>query len=349
MTSASDSTQVVVVTGLSGAGKSTALAALEDLGFHAIENLPPSITLHAIEACELAGVRAIALGFAGSVGAFAENAPEVLGALASAHRRVMVLFLDASDDALARRFNETRRPHPEAQRTKRLHLAGLHESVRLERERMASLRAMASVVVDTTGMRVHDLRKRVFSLVAPEQGGAGMKVRVLSFGFKYGLPSDADLVFDVRFLDNPHFVPGLRELTGEDKRVRDYVMSAEGAREFLEKTTDLLAFLVPRYAAEGKSYLTIAIGCTGGQHRSVTLANAIGAMLRTLGLHGTRAERPSGPEGTLGSAAGPRAIGATWTETPLGAGDVVVVHRDMPVTAATRSASNEAAPKKDAG
>jgi RNase adapter protein RapZ len=281
---------VVVVTGLSGAGKSTVLAALEDLGYHAIENLPPAVIVHALEACEQAGVRNIALGFGAGVGAFLEGAADALAAIARADgRNVRVLFLDASDEVVLRRFNETRRPHPleaEAQKHRRpdgTHVSAVLDGARLERERLAPLRAMASLVLDTSSMRVHDLRRRVFSLLAPERSSEHpMSTRLLSFGFKHGLPSDADLVFDVRFLDNPHFVDELRPLTGEDRRVSDYVMKADGAREFLERCESLIGFLLPRYEAEGKAYLTIAIGCTGGQHRSVAIAIELSARLAKL-------------------------------------------------------------------
>lgn len=271
--------QVVVVTGLSGAGKSTVLAALEDLGFHAIENLPAPVILQAIEACEAAGVRDIALGFGGGVSAFLDGAHDVIATLSTPQRKVTVIFLDASDEVVQRRFNETRRPHPEAQRAKATH--GVLEAVALERDRLGPLRSMASLVIDTSGLRVHDLRRRILAMMDPRHDvHVRMNVRVMSFGFKYGLPSDADLVFDVRFLDNPHFVPALQPLTGNDKSVFDYVMNAAGASDFLEKTCDLLSFLVPRYEAEGKSYLTIGVGCTGGQHRSVALANAIAERMR---------------------------------------------------------------------
>ncbi|NUP09384.1 MAG: RNase adapter RapZ [Polyangiaceae bacterium] len=295
------SSHVVVVTGLSGAGKSTALAALEDLGFHAIENAPPPVILEAIEACEQAGVRDIALGLGGSVGSFIDGAPGVIQRISNGSRKVTVIFLDASDEVVLRRFNETRRPHPEAQRasaTERntgapaIHKSGILESVALERERLGPLRALATLVIDTSRLRVHDLRKRVFALLKPEHDGLfKLSVRVVSFGFKYGLPNDADLVLDVRFLDNPHFIPELRPLTGEDPRVRDYVLRASGAREFLKKTGDLLEFLVPRYEEEGKSYLTIGIGCTGGQHRSIAIANAIAEELgRTIALRNATTE-----------------------------------------------------------
>jgi RNase adapter protein RapZ len=293
-------TNVVVVTGLSGAGKSTAIAALEDLGYHAIENLPPPIIEQAISACEQAGVRDIALGFGAGVTHFLDGAAEVVQRLrqgatgpASA-RRVTVVFLDASDEAVLRRYSETRRPHPAAAAAATAHGdpsadGQILDGVKLERERLAPLRELAGVVIDTSGLRVHDLRKRVLGVFKPETLTAlRMSVRIMSFGFKYGLPSDADLVFDVRFLDNPHFVDELRPLTGQDDRVSAYVFKSEGAERFLSMTTDLLHFLLPRYEAEGKSYLTVAIGCTGGQHRSVATAVAIADRLEKKGHGGIR-------------------------------------------------------------
>ncbi|HTJ84230.1 MAG TPA: RNase adapter RapZ, partial [Polyangiaceae bacterium] len=258
-------TNVVVVTGLSGAGKSTALAALEDLGFHSVENVPPSVIAAAVEACENAGVHEIALGFGGRVPGFLEGAADAVASLARVgERKVTVLFLDASDEAVLRRFSETRRPHPLHAEAKRrgssedlAHVAG---GIVVERESLAPLRAMATVVIDTSSLRVHDLRKRVITLVRSDASTtARMTTRILSFGFKHGLPSDADLVLDVRFLDNPFFVPELRDQTGESRAVADYVLAAEDARTFIDKAVELLGFLVPRYEREGKSYLTIAI------------------------------------------------------------------------------------------
>ncbi len=289
-------TNVVVVTGLSGAGKSTALAALEDLGYHAIENLPPPVIEHAISACEQAGVRNIALGFGAGVGDFLLTAAEAVQRIAKAPdggpgRRVTVVFLDASDEAVLRRYSETRRPHPALAATDTPGAAQgeIVDGIRLERERLGPLRELAGVVIDTSGLRVHDLRKRVLGVFRPETlTTLRMSVRLLSFGFKYGLPSDADLVFDVRFLDNPHFVDELRPLTGEDLRVRDYVFRSGDAEKFLVMTSDLLGFLLPRYEAEGKAYLTVAIGCTGGQHRSVAMAIAVAARLAKAGHAGIR-------------------------------------------------------------
>jgi UPF0042 nucleotide-binding protein len=284
---ASARARVVVVTGLSGAGKTTALAALEDRGYHTIENLPPTVMERAIEACEASGILDIALGIGASVAAFLDGAADALRRLASyPGRELTVLFLEASDEVLVRRFSETRRPHPLVAVASRergrsgIELADAIDGVRLERELLAPLRAIADVVVDTSALRVHDLRRRVLEGLRPSGGAEGaMSTRLLTFGFKYGLPSDADLVFDVRFLDNPFFVPELRELTGEDARVRDYVLSTPNAQTFVELADSMLRFLLPRYESEGKSYLTIAIGCTGGKHRSVSIAIVLAARL----------------------------------------------------------------------
>ena len=261
---------VVVVTGLSGAGKSTAMSALEDLGYYCVENLPPSVIAHAVEACEARGVRDIALGVGVGVDGFVDEAATALTGLG---KGVRVLFLDASDEAVQRRFSETRRPHPLMMHEERDEVAS---AVQLERERLAPLRALATVVIDTSGFRVHDLRKRIFAMMRPDADQVGrMQTRILSFGFKHGVPHDADFVFDVRFLENPFFVDELRPLTGEDERVRDFVMKADDARAVVDKLVDLLEFLLPRYEREGKSYFTAAIGCTGGQHRSVAIARAL--------------------------------------------------------------------------
>jgi UPF0042 nucleotide-binding protein len=284
--------RVVVVTGLSGAGKTTALAALEDRGYHTIENLPPSVMDRAIEACESSGITDVALGIGASVAAFLDGAVEALARLESRPgRKLDVLFLEASDEILVRRFSETRRPHPLVAAALRekgrsgAEVADVVDGVRRERDLLAPLRARAEVVIDTSALRVHDLRKRVIEGLRPASGREStLSARLLTFGFKYGLPSDADVVFDVRFLDNPYFVPELRELTGLDAAVREHVLASADARSFVEQAASMLEFLVPRYEAEGKSYLTIAVGCTGGQHRSVSIAIALAERL---------SERPS--------------------------------------------------------
>ncbi len=267
----SRNTKVVVVTGLSGAGKTTAIEALEDRGYHAIENLPPATTENAIVACEQAGVTEIALGLSSTVRSFLDGASFAIKSLSrDGLRDVRVLFLDASDEMLVRRFSETRRPHPieaEAHRAHAPHLSSVLEGIELERLRMSSLRSLADVVIDTSKLNVHELKRRVITLTSVEP--ARMSTRLMSFGFKLGVPADADLVFDVRFLKNPYFVPELRDLTGHDAGVAEYVAQDEGFEPFMTHLTQLVTFLLPRYQAEGKSYLTVAIGCTGGQHRSV--------------------------------------------------------------------------------
>ncbi|AKT39134.1 RNase adapter RapZ [Chondromyces crocatus] len=270
--------RVAVVTGLSGAGKSTAIRALEDLGFFCVDNMPPPLVERAVEVCEAGGVNRIGLGIDVRVGAFIDGASAALKAL-RARRDVFVLFLDASDDVLIRRFSETRRPHPLIARGHG-EMAMLDGLV-LERERLASLRAQATIELDTSRLSVHELRRLVIERVGSvKQADTQMATRVVSFGYKYGVPLDADLLFDVRFLDNPYFVPELRPLTGNDAAVRDYILQNPDALAYVERVEQLLLFSVPRYAREGKSYLTIGIGCTGGRHRSVALAVLLGERLR---------------------------------------------------------------------
>jgi UPF0042 nucleotide-binding protein len=280
MTAAPPSTSVVVVTGLSGAGKSTALHALEDLGFFCIDNLPTVMAPEAVAVCARGGVARIALGMDVRVREFVGEMSRVLAQLADA-APLRVLFLDASDEALLRRFNETRRPHPLARQGHHQEAVALLESVAAERERLAPLRARADDVVDTTSLSVHELRRTIIDRFGPSSGGAPpMSVRVVSFGFKYGAPVDADVVLDVRFLDNPHFVPALRPLPGTDARVMTYVLENPETKAFLEHASKLLSFSLPKYEREGKSYLTIAIGCTGGRHRSVVIAHELGKLLQ---------------------------------------------------------------------
>jgi len=269
------SPSVVVMTGLSGAGKSTALHALEDLGFFCIDNLPTVMAPEAVAVCASGGIVRVALGMDVRVREFLGEVSRVLEKLAEASS-LRVVFLDASDEALLRRFNETRRPHPLAQQEHQQEAVALLESVAMERERLAPLRARANDVIDTTSLSVHDLRRVIVERFGPTSGGAPpMSVRIVSFGFKYGVPVDADVVLDVRFLDNPHFVTELRPLPGTDPRVVRYVMENPETKEFLAHAEKLLGFTLPKYAREGKSYLTIAIGCTGGRHRSVVLAHEI--------------------------------------------------------------------------
>jgi len=277
-------TEVVVVTGLSGAGRSTALRALEDLEFFCVDNLPTLLVQQAIESCERGGIRRMALGIDVRVGSFLDGAGPALRDIAASGRRLEILFLDASNEALIRRFNSTRRPHPMSTAV----TAGpggpagaVLDGIQIERERLAPLRALASRVLDTTRLGVHDLRRQVVSLFGPGAGkSARMRTRLLSFGFKYGVPVDADLILDVRFIENPFFIPELKDYSGLDRPVAEFVLGKADAQGFIERALALLEFGLPRYEAEGKSYLTVAIGCTGGRHRSVSIAERMGTTLR---------------------------------------------------------------------
>jgi UPF0042 nucleotide-binding protein len=275
---------VVVVTGLSGAGKSQALHALEDLGFFCIDNLPTSLAPQAVALCERGGMTRVGLGMDVRVRAFLDKTSEVLALLESGGQRDLhILFLDASDEALLRRFNETRRPHPlnaDPSGAASRDGAAVLDGVRIERERLSSLRARATRVIDTTNLSVHELRRTLIAHFGPASGGSPrMLTRIVSFGFKYGAPIDADLVLDVRFLDNPYFIPELKPLTGLDLPVAKYVLELPETIEFMKKTKDLLSYVMPKYEREGKSYLTIAIGCTGGRHRSVAIGEALAPAL----------------------------------------------------------------------
>ncbi len=278
-------TSVVVVTGLSGAGKSTAVNALEDLGYFCVDSLPTPVLPATLAAFAAAGVQRVAFGIDVRVRRFLDGAAKVLQQLESpGERELTVLFLDAADEALLRRFSSTRRPHPLATSSEpgseQSALAVL-DGIRIERELLTALRARASVVLDTTRMSVHDLRREVIAHFGPSAGGAPrLKVRLLSFGFKFGPPVDADMVLDVRFLDNPYFVPELSKLPGTNPAVRDYVLGSEGTSEFLDVSGKLLEFCLPRFEREGKSYLTVGIGCTGGRHRSVVVSQHLADSLR---------------------------------------------------------------------
>jgi UPF0042 nucleotide-binding protein len=268
---------VVVVTGLSGAGKSQALHALEDLGFFCVDNLPTLLAPEAVALCERGGMTRMALGIDVRVREFLGEIGHVARELeAGGQRDLEVLFLDASDEKLLHRFSESRRPHPLSAESGHEGALAVLDGVRIERERLAPLRAIATRVIDTTNTSVHELRRMLVAHFGPASGGAPrMVTRIVSFGFKYGTPVDADLVLDVRFLDNPYFVPELKSLTGLDEPVARHVLAVPETREFLKRTRALFEYVMPKYEREGKSYLTIAIGCTGGRHRSVVIAEAL--------------------------------------------------------------------------
>ncbi len=265
--------QVLVVTGMSGAGRSTAAKVLEDLGYLVIDNLPPDLIPAVLSLHEVTEQRRrLAMVIDARAGAPTGAVRRALDELDRAGVESLVLFLDADDAVIIRRYEENRRPHP-------LQEGRLSEAISRERAMLAELRELTDVVIDTTELNVHQLRDRISELFAEGRRDRPMRVSVMSFGFKHGTPRDVDLLFDVRFLPNPHWVPELRPLPGTAEPVARYVLRHPDAEAFLERVDDLLEFLIPRYQAEGKSYLSIAVGCTGGHHRSVALAEAIGRRL----------------------------------------------------------------------
>ena len=270
--------QLVVVTGLSGSGKSTAIHVLEDLGFYCIDNLPVALIPRFVELWESSQeeVRRVALGIDLRERHFLDEFPRVFQELRASGVELEVLYLEASDEVLVRRFSETRRPHPAAAG------GGPADGIRREREKLRGLREIADRILDTSAFTVHELRGALRNLVERPEAGR-MTITLLSFGYKYGLPIDADLAFDCRFLPNPFFVEELRNRTGTDPAVAEYVLRREETEEFLRRVVDLLEFTLPRYQHEGKSYLTIALGCTGGRHRSIVLAEELGRRLRERG------------------------------------------------------------------
>jgi len=272
--------EYLIITGLSGAGRSQAGATLEDLGWFVIDNMPTALITKVAELVLAPGTETDRVTFV--VGRDADQLGELeaaIGQLRSTGSKVTVLFLEASDEVLVRRFEGTRRRHP-------LGREGVTEAIATERERLEGIRELADVVVDTSELNVNQLRERLVDLF-PTGQSPSMQLSVMSFGFKHGLPLDVDTVFDVRFLPNPHWVEELRPLTGLDAPVRDYVLGQMAAQEFLTRVDDLLSFLLPAYVQEGKSYLTVAIGCTGGRHRSVALAEDLAARIRDRGFSPT--------------------------------------------------------------
>ena len=271
----------IVIAGMSGAGRSTAAAALEDIGWFVIDNLPAELISKVAELAESRDEEAsrfeqIALVVGRGSGGSAARIEELIGQLRLLGSRVRVLFLDASNDALLARYEGTKRPHP-------LEAGGVVRSVDAERDLLDPLKGIADIVVDTSDLSVHQLKARIVELVGAPMEDSAIHVFVTSFGYKYGLPRDADLVLDCRFLPNPYWVESLRDKSGKDAEVAEYVMSSSDAQEFLGMVGDLLKFTMPRFVLEGKSYLTIAIGCTGGRHRSVALVERISEQLFELG------------------------------------------------------------------
>jgi UPF0042 nucleotide-binding protein len=270
--------EYLILVGMSGAGRSTAAATFEDRGWFVIDNLPPALIGKVAELTSQVGAeyeRVCLVSGRGGYEGIAELAPEIQR-LRSTGARVRVVFLDAPDEILVRRYEGTRRRHP-------VEATSVLSAIRQEREMLEVLHDEADVVVETGNLNVHELRDRLIELVDGVGTRAGMQIAVVSFGFKHGIPLDVDLVFDCRFLPNPHWVPGLRTLSGLDPQVRDYVLGNEETKELLHRLDDLFALLLPAYVREGKSYLSIAIGCTGGRHRSVVLADEIAERIRQRG------------------------------------------------------------------
>ncbi|MBU8895587.1 RNase adapter RapZ [Corallococcus sp. H22C18031201] len=262
------SKQIIVITGMSGSGKTTAIRALEDAGFFCIDNLPVLLLPKLTELAGAGQFERMALVVDVREGVFLKDAPRVLADVRRAGHQVDVLFLDSSDDSLLRRFSETRRRHPLAPE------GTVAEGIKAERDALRDLRELADQVIDSSALNVHDLKRMVQARFSPEPA-SGPSLSIMSFGYRYGVPPQADLVFDVRFLPNPYFVADLKGLTGKNAKVASYVLDRDETQQFLEKIVDLCRFLFPRYQKEGKSYLTVALGCTGGKHRSVAIAQEL--------------------------------------------------------------------------
>jgi RNase adapter protein RapZ len=269
----------VVITGLSGAGKSYAIKCFEDMGFFCVDNLPTTLipTFADLIMRSEQPIHRVALGVDVREGAYLSRLLDTIRELRARGHQVEVLFLEASEEALVRRYHETRRRHPLAGEGNAL------DGIRAERRALSDLREIADRILDTSALTVHQLKDRLVELYVAPKARPGLATSLVSFGFKHGVPFDADLVFDVRFLPNPHFVESLRPFDGRHERVRAFVLDHPESKELLRRLEDFLKFVLPCYEREGKAYLTVAIGCTGGRHRSVTLAEELGRFLAGLG------------------------------------------------------------------
>ncbi len=271
---------LIIITGLSGAGKTQAVHCLEDLGFYVVDNLPPALLTQFADLCARSHGRVSRIAAVMDIRGerFAKNISEVVAELQALGFRARLIFLEAAEEVLVRRFKETRRRHPLATRHRTL-----LESIRMERKQLQDFRAGADKIIDTTNTNSKTLKEEITALFSDQLSAQKMQVNILSFGYKYGVPTDADLLFDVRFLRNPHYQPAMQGLTGNDPTVQEYVMADPDAPSYLEKLQDLLTFSLPRYGEEGKCYLTVGVGCTGGRHRSVVFARLIADHLRKQG------------------------------------------------------------------
>ncbi len=275
----------VVIAGLSGAGRSQAANDFEDLGWFVIDNLPPALMPKVTELADAKGSSIERIVLVAGTGHYDRELVDALAELRRSVPRVRILFLDCATHELVRRYEQTRRRHPMSSADT------IEQAIEQERAVLEPVRAEADVVIDTTNLNVHQLRDRIRAAFGQADADVGMRTTLRSFGFKHGSPIDADMVLDVRFLPNPHWVDELRPLTGLDAPVRDYVLGQEGAKEFVDRIVDLLELLLPAYRKEGKAYLSIAIGCTGGRHRSVAIAEEIRARLAGLGTDATVTHR----------------------------------------------------------
>lgn len=265
--------RVVIITGLSGSGKSTALRALEDIGFFCVDNMPVVLLPRflKIQSDVSKEIAQVAMVMDLREKSFLEKYTKIFAQLKSMGYRIEILFLDSSEDALLHRFSETRRVHPLSRK------GSVIEGIELEREKLAPLKQMADKVIDTTSFNVHQLKDAVQRHFISSSNTQKMIIHVTSFGYRYGVPADADIVLDVRFLPNPYFVEELKYYDGHNSAVQDYVLGSEESTIFVQKISDLMTFLIPLYEKEGKARLNIALGCTGGKHRSVVIANKIGS------------------------------------------------------------------------
>ena len=270
--SEADNMRIVLITGLSGAGKSHALNCFEDLGYYCVDNMPPTLIPKFADLFVQAVNKKVALVCDMRGAAFFKDLFEALQELEEHNRDYEILFLVAGDDVLIRRYKETRRRHP-------LGNMSLPEAIKKEREALSELRGKADREIDTSTLKPWELKAKIVELYEPDQRNKNMQINIVSFGFKYGLPPDADLVFDVRFLPNPHYVDHLKALTGEDSRVKEYLWQWAETDKYFQKVKDLLEFSIPFYIKEGKTSLVIAIGCTGGKHRSVVISDELGHVL----------------------------------------------------------------------
>jgi RNase adapter protein RapZ len=268
----------VILSGLSGAGKSIALKALQDTGFFCVDNLPPALIPRFVELCHQTetDIKKIALGIDIREGDFLPDFLKEFEELRKNDLQAELIFLDANDDVLVRRHSETRRKHPLVDGI------SIADAIKLEREKLEPLREKADKIIDTSGYTLHELREVIGSFFY-ETGEKKMNISIVTFGYKYGVPYNIDLLFDIRFLPNPHFVDELRKLTGLDKKVVDYVQGSEISKKFLKLLLNFIEFLIPQYEYEGKTYLTIAIGCTGGRHRSVAIGEEVARFVKNLG------------------------------------------------------------------